>query len=508
MKPVPLAILLILSMSATQAQTGADEDVPQITPGQPVWTLQAVLEAQALRQLAQPPSTFPGAAGNVLTTPVAEATPESLPQMLTASNINGVATTYIPMGPVATAGNNFFAPLGTNGRTCQTCHQPANGWSITPSAIQALFKSTPSAPLFRVVDGAVCGDADTSTLATATDAYSLLLSKGLIRIFLPMPRPPNLQFSITSVVDPYDCTNSKTTGLTSPTTGLVSVYRRPLPTTNIPFLSGFMWDGRELSLQSQATDAVAIHAQGTTPPNAAQLAQIVAFESDIYSAQTLSTAVGTENDIGAQGGPQALANVPFHIGINDVLGGDPTGTPFTPLAMTMFVAWNSDSNAERAAVARGMNLFNEKPITITGVAGLNDLPGQSTFHGFCTTCHDAPNVGDHSVKLALNIGVVAPTAAGLDTTGLPVFTIHCDTGPLAGQVYQVTDPGKALISGQCTDIGKTKGPILRNLSARPPYFHNGSAPDLTHVVEFYNTRFGIGFTAQEQSDLIAFLSAL
>src|SRR5258706_3038503 len=45
------------------------------------------------------------------------------------------------------------------------------------------------------------------------------------------------------------------TGLTSPTTGIVSVYRRPLPATNLGFLSAIMWDGREPTFQQQAIDA-------------------------------------------------------------------------------------------------------------------------------------------------------------------------------------------------------------------------------------------------------------
>jgi cytochrome c peroxidase len=58
------------------------------------------------------------------------------------------------------------------------------------------------------------------------------------------------------------------------------------------------------------------------------------------------------------------------------------------------------------------------------------------------------------------------------------------------------------------DIGKFKGPVLRGLAARPPYFHNGLAADLGAVVDFYNTRFAIGFTENEKADLVAFLSAL
>ncbi len=139
---------------------------------------------------------------------------------------------------------------------------------------------------------------------------------------------------------------------------------------------------------------------------------------------------------------------------------------------------------------------------------MNDKLGIPVLAGTCTTCHDTPNVGNHSVKLPISIGVVAPTATGLDTSGLPVFTLRCDAGPLAGQVFTVTDPGKALISGQCADIGKMKGPILRGLAARAPYFHNGSATSLGDAVDFYNTRFGIGFTDQEKADLVAFLKTL
>ena len=81
-------------------------------------------------------------------------------------------------------------------------------------------------------------------------------------------------------------------------------------------------------------------------------------------------------------------------------------------------------------------------------------------------------------------------------------------GPLAGKIFTVTDPGRALITGNCADIGKVKGPILRGLAARAPYFHNGSASTLLDVVNFYDQRFGIGFTEQQKSDLVNFLNAL
>ena len=53
-----------------------------------------------------------------------------------------------------------------------------------------------------------------------------------------------------------------------------------------------------------------------------------------------------------------------------------------------------------------------------------------------------------------------------------------------------------------------QGPDSTGLVARAPYFHNDFAADLNAVVEFYDTRFGIGFSAAEKADLIAFLKAL
>src|SRR5436309_6361355 len=112
---------------------------------------------------------------------------------------------------------------------------------------------------------------------------SLLLAKGWIRVGLPIPASP--EFRVVSVSDPYGCNPNPMTGLTSPTSGIVSVYRRPLPATNLGFLSAIMWDGREPSLSSQAVDATLGHAQAATPPTSAQQQQIVNFETGIFTAQ-------------------------------------------------------------------------------------------------------------------------------------------------------------------------------------------------------------------------------
>jgi len=461
-------------------------------------------------------------------------TPALIPADRLDVDPSGLIETLNSNGLTLTKNNAFFQDLGTNGRTCFTCHQPDQGWGVSATAIQLRFLlSAGTDPIFRPVDGAVCPTADTSTVGARAKAYSLLLDRGLIRIGLPLPANP--EFQIVSVSDTNGCNTNPATGLTSPTTGMVSVYRRPLPSTNLRLLSAVMWDGREGGLQStvnappgqhsliddlsqQAIDATTGHAQAANPPTPAQVAQIVNFELGLTTAQSYDFRAQQLNAKGASGGPAALLAQPFYLGINDPFGLNPTSTPFTTVIFTLYDPWLSLSgnsvNMARAAVARGQQVFNNTPITITGVAGINDAVSQPTFVGACATCHDTPNGGNHSVSAPLNINIAgagpdAPPA--LNTKGLPVFTVSCSVPTFfrpAGTTFQVTDIGRAMISGKCADVGKTKGPILRGLAGRAPYFHNGGAATLMDAVDFYDQRFNIGFTAQEKSDLVAFLMTL
>ncbi len=67
--------------------------------------------------------------------------------------------------------------------------------------------------------------------------------------------PANAEFSIVSIDDPYQCPE---TTATQP-----ALYRRPLPSTNLKFLNGIMWDGREPDLKTQALDATLVHSEPT-----------------------------------------------------------------------------------------------------------------------------------------------------------------------------------------------------------------------------------------------------
>jgi hypothetical protein len=202
---------------------------------------------------------------------------------------------------------------------------------------------------------------------------------------------------------------------------------------------------------------------------------IVKFEMQLQTAQAIDFHAGRLHADGANGGPDALASQPFFVGINDSFPlsfhFNPSGAAFDPAIFDIFDAWTDSHDPARASIARGQAVFNSKPINITAVAGINDVLGLPSLTGTCGTCHDAPNVGDHSFPAPLNIGVGDLTST-LDLNYLPVFTLRNN---FTGAVVQTTDPGRALITGLWADIGKVKGPILRGLAARAPYFHNGSA---------------------------------
>jgi cytochrome c peroxidase len=471
-----------------------------------------------------------------------------VPNLMPFRDLTGAVATFNTAGKIR-EDNPFFQSLGTNGRTCATCHQPNQAFSLSAAGVRQLYqRSHGTDPLFAAFDGANC-PTDTSTRRAA---HSLLLENGLIRIGITLPVSP--QFQITVVHDPYGCAIA-----TDPATGrpLISVYRRPLPTTNLRYLSAVMFDGRETlaplnnaltfqanlagDLSDQAITAVTTHAQGQ-PPSAQQVASIVQFEMGFSTAQVHDNQAGSLHRHGALGGPLDLSTQPYHPGINDVLGADPSGAKFNPTAFTLYTAWANPSlsgtpddgrngwndrekNEAREDIAAGEVIFNTHPFAITNVRGLNDnasLGNPASIAGTCTTCHDTPNVGNHSVALPLDIATsrqadyesdtaIVSALRELSAPDLPIFEINgCPDPAHPGETvtYYTSDPGKGLVTGVCADVNRGKGPILRGLAARAPYFHNGAAANLDELVNFYNQRFQMNLTDKEKRQLIAFLNSL
>lgn len=443
-----------------------------------------------------------------------------LPNMFSSTNAHGKDATYSTAGFIDLT-NPFFKSLGSNGRSCASCHIPSQGWTITPQGVQEIFDKTAGLdPIFRLVDGANSPAADVSTVEKRREAYSMLLNKGNIRVGIGIPA--DAEFILVEVDDPYGFANENE----------LSLFRRPMPTTNLKFISTVMWDGRETTRDANSTDciygtticfspvsfdlstqsnhATLGHAEALRELTTEERDAIVAFESGLFTAQIHDKQAGNLSAEKGRGGPKVLTKQDYYFGINDTLVGDyRTLVPFNPDVMSLYDSWNryapGNSNqikSARAAIARGEDLFNSKLIQIAGVSGINDDLGVAVLPGTCTTCHNTPNSGNHSTPMPLNIGIADESRR---TADMPLYTLQ---NKVTGDIIKSTDPGRALITGKWKDIGRFKGPVLRAVASRPPYFHDGSAANLVEVVEFYNNRFSIGLTIQEKADLVSFLAAL
>jgi hypothetical protein len=487
-------------------------------------------------------------------------TPVVIPAFELYPNPLGIGGNYQPGGPIVTANNAFFQSLGTNGRSCLTCHQPSNGLSVTPEHVKTVFAATKGKdPLFAPVDGANCPNQVPATETSGallgggvgsgkqTDlraAYSQLLDKGLFRIFLPVPKqtqsttnPQPVEYSIELVSDPNGCnTDPAFNQVTDPDTGevkqMVSIYRRPLITSNLKFktttvansptsgpppidpssgdtlpvdpLTGqfvsrnIMWDSRDLTLQDQAVNAVLIHSQATVAPTNDQVLQMLAFQKGIFSAQEVFRTVNLSRN-GANGGSQFLSERPP----SSVLAPIP---PFIEYDAWTTLTPTTPNEERQASIARGQDVFNnfEFPFQIGNIAGRS-----------CATCHGQQGGGNEAVPAGQrNTGVggqsVLVNGPAPDPT-LPIFKLTCKDGVRVGAdgpVVITNDPGLALVTGRCADIGSFTVPTIRALGSRAPYFHDGSAKTVMDIVNFYDKRFTIGFTAQQKEDLANFLSAL
>lgn len=416
-----------------------------------------------------------------------------------APNPTGVALTFTRKKKVDPT-NPFFQELGTNGRTCASCHAENSGWSLTPPEIEARFVATDGLdPLFQTNDGSTSPTADVSTVDARREAFKLLRTRGLIRVGLPIPA--GAEFTLDAADDPYQHASAAE----------LSLFRRPLPATNLKFQSTIMWDGRQTTpgntlaenLASQALDATMGHAQSAANPSPAVLKQIVDFESGLFTAQVTDGLAGTLLAEGGKGGPKVLSSQKYKTSIN---------APFTPKfdaqAFKLFAGFSKSRRmdparaAARASISRGELIFNRRPFTVSGVGGLNDVQGRPAITATCSTCHNTPNEGGSSVNALMDLGLSVPERR---TADVPLYTLR---NLITNATVQTTDPGRALITGKWQDLNRFKVPSMRGLAARAPYFHNGSAATLREVVEFYRDRFNIPYTEQEIEDLVAFLRSL
>jgi hypothetical protein len=162
-----------------------------------------------------------------------------------APNPFGIAETFHTSGAIDRT-NPFFQPLGTNPRTCETCHSPAQGWTITAAATAALFDATDGlAPLFNLVDEGSRPDADISTLEARRAAFDkTLLRLGLTRFSRTVPATS--EFTVIEVIDPA--------GFATPTR--LTAFRRSTPTANEAKVASTNWNAGPHDVPTQLFNTV------------------------------------------------------------------------------------------------------------------------------------------------------------------------------------------------------------------------------------------------------------
>ncbi|MBI5255446.1 MAG: hypothetical protein HY855_03025 [Burkholderiales bacterium] len=467
---------------------------------------------------------------------------QPLPAELSFPNASGALGLLNTGGAVDTRGHPFFTPLGTNGRACVSCHQPADGMSLSVATIRERWAATQGRdPMFAMVDGANCPNLPPGERAS----HSLLLDHGLFRIPRAWPpvghdgKPITPQFDIQVVRDPTGCNTDAKHGLASaqPT---VSVFRRPRPAANLKFITavGFsfepksglpllrdpetgqyvseslMADSRLLTLKAQALDAMRGHleAQGQLSPEALQ--RMIDFENQVFVAQG-SDRFGSPTDAaGAAGGPKHLAAA--KAGVLQNLQRNPMWKEFLPWAAAAASAPATAGGGEaqqrwRASVARGAKLFSQRMFLVKDTGGINTFGFGNPVINSCATCHTMVNSGIDLAPGRVDLGTVnLPWAE--PAPHLPLFKLSCKPGhkphPFLGREVYTHDPGYALTTGRCEDIGKITTQSMRGLASRAPYFANGSAPTLRALVDFYNRRYNIRLSAEEIEDLVNLLGAL
>jgi hypothetical protein len=476
-----------------------------------------------------------------------------LPAYIEYANASGRIGILNAEGPVETKGHPFFEPLGPNGRACVSCHQPADGMSLARSSIVQRWTETKGTdPIFAAIDGANCPHLPAADPAS----HSLLLERGLFRI--PVRWPPvdaggraiTPDFTLEVVRDPTGCNTHPVYGIEGERRE-VSVYRRPRPAANLryvassrfgisPFIGktgmlaavdpdtgrpvnmNMMADARESTLKTQAQSAARGHLEVAAPLSPQQLERIRTFELQLYAAQAFSRGAGALNE---PGGPSGLGPQAMAAGSDGVLGNNTTRFVI-PMEDKWAKVPEGRGDAERArnafrqSVQRGHDVFFFRTFWISDAMHINTVGLGNPIKRTCSTCHGMHMTGMDTANGWMDVGTTnhpwaleppeSPWAA--ERPALPLFRITCRADlpphPFLGRTIYTQDPGRALISGKCEDVGTIVIQQFRGLAARPPYFSNGSAATLRELVDFYDRRFNIRLTEQERTDLVNFLGVL
>lgn len=328
---------------------------------------------------------------------------------------------------------NFVRPFpGGNGRACITCHQPQDGFSLSPQTVerrwqilQAARKHNPCADdaLFRSID------AD-----DGVNDFTLLRSRALIKVRVPLPARVRLT--------------------DNPTAKQAIVSRAVTPLSMLKHTAPYQQDRSAASLEAQALAAVNTHMQPTAQPSQTFLDTVAEFQRRLFSSRKvrrLSQAID-------EGSP-----------IPDL---DPPLNNVERLGKQKFDEFCGRCHGGSAQVANLDNRFFPPHDGSTNPKSVNVVVSNPPPAGFPATPIGGP-------------GFDLPTQR---------FTVDLPSG--TSVVLTSSDPGTVLTDVKALEtvggnqvFNRFDIPQLRGINRTAPYFHDHRAKTLEEVVKHYQSFF-------------------
>jgi cytochrome c peroxidase len=328
---------------------------------------------------------------------------------------------------------NFFRPFpGGNGRSCATCHNPRDGFSLSPSTVEARWqwlqwrrRVDPDAadPLFHSID------AD-----DGVDDFTLLRTRALVKVRVALPSRVRLT--------------------DDPTATTVTVSRAVTPLNMLKHTAPYQQDRSVATLEAQALAAVNQHMEPTTPPTEDFLDSVAEFQRHIFSSENvrrLSAAI----DAG-----RPLPNL------------DPPLTAFEQKGKERFDDLCGRCHGGPAQVQNLENRIFPPFDGSTNPVSLNVVVSNPPPNGFPPSPIQGP---------------------GFD---LPVQRFDVDLPNGTTVVLPSSDPGTVLTDANALEtvagnqvFNRFDVPQLRGINQTAPYFHDHRANTLEDVVRHYQSFF-------------------
>ena len=328
---------------------------------------------------------------------------------------------------------NFFRPFpGGNGRSCATCHDPRDGFSISPATVEARWQRlqrakhhNPNAtdPLFRSID------AD-----DGVEDFTLLRTRALFKVRVPLPSRVRLT--------------------DEPTATHVTVSRAATPLNLLKHTAPYHQDRSAATLEAQALAAVNQHMEPETPPSRDFLESVAAFERHVFSSagvRRLSAAI----DAG-----RPVPNL------------DPKLTAFERQGKVKFDDFCGRCHGGPAQVRNLENRIFPPFDGSTNPLSINVVVSNPPPNGFPPSLIQGPAFNLLTQRFTIDL-----------PNGTSVLLESSDPGTVLTDAHALETVGGNQVFNRF-DI-----PQLRGINQTAPYFHDHRAKTLEEVVTHYQSFF-------------------